>query len=169
MGVQIIEQFICSKYPDQKKCEDGLFISNDFIAVIDGVTSKGELTWPDGSEGGSEDDFARHDPGRACILPLLRRQFLLANQDRPYGYDVLDGFAIHSHHVSVYPVPPQTQVVLASDGYPVLKDTLAESEKSLDELLQKDPQCLRENRGTKGLVKGNQSFDDRTYVRFAVF
>ena len=41
MGVQIIEQFICSKYPDQKKCEDGLFISNDFIAVIDGVTSKG--------------------------------------------------------------------------------------------------------------------------------
>ena len=53
MGVQIIEQFICSKYPDQMKCEDGLFISNDFIAVIDGVTSKGELTWPDGSEGGS--------------------------------------------------------------------------------------------------------------------
>ena len=53
MGVQIIEQFICSKYPDQKKCEDGLFISNDFIAVIDGVPSKGELTWPDGSEGGS--------------------------------------------------------------------------------------------------------------------
>ena len=69
----------------------------------------------------------------------------------------------------VYTSPPQTQVVLASDGYPVLKDTLAESEKSLDELLQKDPQCLRENRGTKGLVKGNQSFDDRTYVRFAVF
>ena len=53
MGVQIIEQFICSKYPDQKKCEDGLFISSDFIAVIDGVTSKGELTWPDGSGGGS--------------------------------------------------------------------------------------------------------------------
>ena len=53
MGVQIIEQFICSKYPDQKKCEDGLFISSDFIAVIDGVTSKGALTWPDGSEGGA--------------------------------------------------------------------------------------------------------------------
>ena len=53
MGVQIIEQFICSKYPDQQTCEDGLFISSDFIAVIDGVTSKGELTWPDPSEGGS--------------------------------------------------------------------------------------------------------------------
>ena len=116
--------------------------------------------------GGSEDDLARHDPGRACILPLLRRQFQLANQDRPYGYDVLDGFPIHSHHVSVYPVPPRTQVVLSSDGYPVLKGTLAESEEALEELLQKDPQCLRENRGTKGLVKGNQSFDDRAYVRF---
>jgi hypothetical protein len=118
--------------------------------------------------GRSEDELARHDPGRACILPLLRRQFLLANRDRPYGYDVLDGFAIQPHHVSVYPVPPQTQVVLSSDGYPVLKGTLAESEKALDELLQKDPQCLRENRGTKGLVKGNRSFDDRTYVRFVV-
>ena len=53
MGVQIIEQFICSKYPDQQTCEDGLFISSDFIAVIDGVTSKGELTWPEPSEGGA--------------------------------------------------------------------------------------------------------------------
>ena len=73
--------------------------------------------------GGSEDDFARHDPAGPASFLSLRRQFLLANQDRPYGYDVLDGFAIHSHHVSVYPVPPQTQVVLASDGYPVLKGT----------------------------------------------
>ncbi len=64
MGVQIIEQFICSKYPDQKKCEDGLFISNDFIAVIDGVTSKGELTWPDGSEA---DPFSfSHDQRALC-------------------------------------------------------------------------------------------------------
>lgn len=283
MNVQMIEQFICSKYTDQQKCEDGLFISDDFIAVIDGVTSKGALTWPVQTEGaagtlpsmtsgryarevlekalkamkpsidaasaieylnqalaaagtsrrdylrdhpeerlqavvilyschkrevwafgdcqcmigntlhthskeidslmteirclydqaelilgGSENELAEHDPGRVCILPLLRRQFLLANQDCPYGYDVLDGFSIHAHHVSIYPVLPQTQVVLASDGYPALKGTLAESEEALRELLQKDPQCLRENRGTKGLVKGNQSFDDRTYVRFMV-
>ena len=45
MEVQIIEQFICSKYPDQQTCEDGLFISSDFIAVIDGVTSKGCLLY----------------------------------------------------------------------------------------------------------------------------
>ena len=50
MGVQIIEQFICSKYPDQKKCEDGLFISNDFIAVIDGVTSKGAPWKPESKD-----------------------------------------------------------------------------------------------------------------------
>lgn len=33
--------------------------------------------------GRSEDELARHDPGRACILPLLRRQFLLATGTGP--------------------------------------------------------------------------------------
>jgi len=79
---------------------------------------------------------------------------------------VLNGFPIHSNHVIILPVPQHSQLVLASDGYPVLKDTLAESEAALRELIQKDPLCYRENKGTKGLAKGNDSFDDRTYIRF---
>ena len=85
---------------------------------------------------------------------LLRLQSKLANQDSPYGYDVLDGFAIHAHHAAVYPVAPKSHVILASDGYPVVRETLLETEEALKALIEKDPLCICENRGTKGLIKG---------------
>lgn len=43
--VDIKEKAIFGKRPDQTLCEDGIFISDDFIAVIDGVTSKGKQKW----------------------------------------------------------------------------------------------------------------------------
>lgn len=43
--MKIIESFIASKYGDMSLCEDGLFINDKYIAVIDGVTQKGELSW----------------------------------------------------------------------------------------------------------------------------
>lgn len=49
--ISIIEQSSISKRADGKECEDGLFISNDFIAVVDGVTPKGKLTWNGHSSG----------------------------------------------------------------------------------------------------------------------
>ena len=48
-----------------------------------------------------------------------------------------------------------SEIVLASDGYPFLKPTLAASEAALAEQI-----------ATKGIVEGNKSFDDRTYIRF---
>ncbi len=278
MAVHIIEQSIIPKHIGSSRCEDGLFVNENFIAVIDGVTSKGTLAWsvpledcpesmtsgcyakevllnalstmtPDIDGAGAmdylNDSLARacrsrrsyleerpeerlqavlilysisrrevwafgdcqclidgvhhqqvkaidsllsqvrslyiqtellsgrteaslsvHDTGREYILPLLRRQLLFANEDSKYGYDVLNGFPIRSDHVFIHNIPPHSKLVLASDGYPVLKETLAESEAALKELIQKDPLCFRENKGTKGLVKGNDSFDDRTYIRF---
>jgi hypothetical protein len=47
----IIERYIASKYGDMKLCEDGIFANEHYIAVIDGVTSKGKLTWK-GATGG---------------------------------------------------------------------------------------------------------------------
>ncbi|MDD6275222.1 MAG: hypothetical protein PUB20_00105 [Clostridia bacterium] len=43
--ISIIEKSMISKNPDISKCEDGLYISDDFIAVVDGVTAKGEMKW----------------------------------------------------------------------------------------------------------------------------
>lgn len=59
-----------------------------------------------------------------------------------------------------------SEIVLASDGYPFLEPTLAASEAALAEQIVNDPQNIRSFIATKGIVEGNKSFDDRTYIRF---
>ena len=59
-----------------------------------------------------------------------------------------------------------SEIVLASDGYPFLEPTLAASEVALAEQIANDPQNIHSFIATKGIVEGNKSFDDRTYIRF---
>lgn len=106
--------------------------------------------------------------GREQILPYLKEYTSLANRDVPFGYDVLDGGTIHAKNVKIYAVQKDDCVVMASDGYPKLFDTLKETEEYLGEALKKDPTCIGLLRGTKGIVPGNISYDDRTYVSFKV-
>ena len=49
--MKIIESMLRGKYRDQLLCEDGIFIGNKIVAVIDGVTSHGTLFWHGGSSG----------------------------------------------------------------------------------------------------------------------
>lgn len=49
--MQVIEKFIASKYGDDALCEDGLFINDKFIAVMDGVTAKGDILWNNKTSG----------------------------------------------------------------------------------------------------------------------
>lgn len=60
-----------------------------------------------------------------------------------------------------------SEIVLASDGYPFLKPTLAASEAALAEQIANDPLNIHSFIATKGIVEGNKSFDDRTYIRFS--
>ena len=57
---------------------------------------------------------------------------------------------------------------MASDGYPVLFDSLSETENYLMQAVEDDSNCVYSLRGTKGIQPGNQSYDDRTYVGFTV-
>ena len=122
---------------------------------------------------------------RKQIEPLLI-EVMLSGQNQTYT--VIDGFPIYregvkivalkmklaSNSIETYsqeylkPVSSPNEVVLASDGYPFLKPTLAESEAALGHLIAHDPQCIHDFIATKGLVAGNKSFDDRTYIRFRV-
>ena len=43
MSVSIVEKYIKGKENIEEKCEDGLVITNDYIAVIGGVTAKGKM------------------------------------------------------------------------------------------------------------------------------
>ena len=120
---------------------------------------------------------------RKQIEPLLI-EAMLSGQNQTYT--VIDGFPIYREGVKVValktkpasssietyfqeqtkPVSSPNEVVLASDGYPFLKPTLAASEAALAEQIANDPQNIRSFIATKGIVEGNKSFDDRTYIRF---
>lgn len=104
---------------------------------------------------------------RKQIEPLLI-EAMLSGQNQTYT--VIDGFPIYREGVKVValktkPVSSPNEVVLASDGYPFLKPTLAESEAALAEQIANDPQNIHSFIATKGIVEGNKSFDDRTYIR----
>lgn len=89
------------------------------------------------------------------------------SQDEEYGYSVLDGFLnLRKDSYHLVEVPPGSEVILASDGYPEVLSTLEETEKKLSSLLLEDPLCYRRIRSVKGIEIGNESYDDRSYIRF---
>ena len=113
---------------------------------------------------------------RKQIEPLLI-EAMLSGQNK--NYTVIDGFPLYRAGIMVVPVSSSeiihassdavfasSEIVLASDGYPFLKPTLAESEEALANQIANDPQNISCFIATKGLVEGNKSFDDRTYIRF---
>ena len=129
---------------------------------------------------------------RKQIEPLLI-EAMLSGQNQTYT--VIDGFPIYREGVKVVSVSDSSsvqdsvpasdsvpcsdsasasgtipssssEIVLASDGYPFLKPTLAASEVALAEQIANDPQNIHSFIATKGIVEGNKSFDDRTYIRF---
>ena len=131
---------------------------------------------------------------RKQIEPLLIKA-MLSGQNQTYT--VIDGFPIYREGVKVVLVSDScsvqdsvpasdsvpcsdsvsasgtisvssSEIILASDGYPFLEPTLAASEASLAEQIANDPQNIHSFIATKGIVEGNKSFDDRTYIRFSV-
>ena len=131
---------------------------------------------------------------RKQIEPLLI-EAMLSGQNQTYT--VIDGFPIYREGVKVVSVSDSSsvqdsvpasdsvpcsdsasasdtipssssEIVLASDGYPFLKPTLAASEAALAEQIANDPQNIRSFIATKGIVEGNKSFDDRTYIRLFI-
>lgn len=129
---------------------------------------------------------------RKQIEPLLIKA-MLSGQNQTYT--VIDGFPIYREGVKVVSVSDSSsvqdsvpasdsvhcsdsvsasgtisvsssEIVLASDGYPFLKPTLAASEAALAEQIANDPQNICSFIATKGIVEANKSFDDRTYIRF---
>lgn len=107
-------------------------------------------------------------PAGHLFFHSYERQMLFQNTPATgqYWFAVIDGFDVPDEGICIQPLPADIQtIVLASDGYPYLKDTLETSEACLQELLQDDPLLFRKYKATKGVSKGNVSFDDRAYVK----
>jgi len=112
---------------------------------------------------GDKSIFLKHDKAREAIIPHM----LEAMQQQNKSYAVIDGFAIPQQHVRVITLDFKPwEIVLASDGYPFLESTLAASEERLAEQRNNDPLNIGTFKATKAFVDGNNSFDDRAYIRF---
>jgi len=119
------------------------------------------------ADGATIRDLRETDPGREFIRPLLQSQAILQNNlsAGPLWYPVIDGFPVPGEGMRIFPVPDHvTSVVLATDGYPFLRATLAESEAELERVLERDPLCIRHYRSTKCTRPGDVSFDDRAFL-----
>ena len=110
------------------------------------------------------------DTGREFILPILRRQqFYQNNPPNTYWYPVIDGFPVPDEGIVIEPITEEIKsIVLATDGYISLYKTLAESEAALKRILEEDPLLFRQYKSTKGKLAGQDSFDDRAYIRISV-
>lgn len=122
--------------------------------------------------GHTANDIRQNDLGRRLIMDALREQTNFQNDPNPlnpYRYPVFDGTKIDPKLVPQFSLPAGiSQLVLASDGYPLLADTLSATEQQLQHLLAIDPLCIRENAATKCYMKGNLSFDDCCYLRLKI-
>jgi glycerophosphoryl diester phosphodiesterase len=146
-------------------------ISN--IKKIDAITANARSMFLESeiAKGKFIEELRQNDTGRAFILPLLERQMLFQNNPvaGQYWFAAIDGFEVPEQGIYVDSLPADIQtIVLASDGYPHLKETLAASEESLAEILHDDPLLFRKYKATKGVNKGNISFDDRAYLKLKV-
>lgn len=119
-------------------------------------------------EGVTDEELSQNDPGRAFVLPIIKKQKLLANGNGKFAYGVINGIPVNKKNIVVHKVKSGDEIVLASDGYPELCPTLEESERKLHHQLKINHLCDGEYRSTKGLQKNCTSFDDRTYIKFRV-
>lgn len=107
--------------------------------------------------------------GKDCGRTFILNDLIESCKWQNISYPVIDGFPIPISHVKVVDIPASTAfLVLASDGYPVLCQTYAESEEALKKQLTSDPLCIGKFKATKGLRAGNKSFDDRSYLKVAI-
>ncbi|EGA90856.1 hypothetical protein GPDM_03140 [Planococcus donghaensis MPA1U2] len=121
--------------------------------------------------GGIVEDFLDKDVGFELIKPLIQKQynFQNGNPESHLSYAVVNGFPIPNALIKIIDVPEDVEYIsLATDGYPKIFSTLAETEAELQRLLEIDPLCIKENIGTKAKLKGNCSYDDRTYIKVEI-
>jgi hypothetical protein len=116
------------------------------------------------------EQIARDDPGRELIAPLLRIEHVFRNavDAGELAYTAIDGRDVPESLIECVPVAPGSEVVFASDGYPLAAATLAEAEAYLHESLAEDPLRIGRHPEVRGVAEGHVSYDDRAYLRFAV-
>jgi len=104
----------------------------------------------------------------AYVMSVVSGEHVLANNPySEFGFPTLDGREVPLELTEVIDVPADADlIVLHSDGYPETYASLASAEARVESIRVEDPDCISIYQATRGVVEGNISFDDRSYVSF---
>ena len=143
--MKIIESKIVGK-KSQEACEDGMVITDDFIAVIDGSTSK-------------TPKHLNPDMKNGRYAMMLISEYIREELKADASVDEFcQGVTAYIYN-KVY---EKLGVEERLKEHPEERLTAS----ALAEQIANDPQNIHSFIATKGIVEGNKSFDDRTYIRF---
>jgi hypothetical protein len=83
----------------------------------------------------------------------------------PYGYGALDGSTVPAAYLECIPVPSGSRrLVLVTDGYPFILDTLQATEDALAELMARDLLGITDWPRPLGIGPLIDAFDDRAWI-----
>ncbi|MBR1547766.1 MAG: hypothetical protein IJ637_03465 [Prevotella sp.] len=144
----------------------GNLIENPKPAEAELASMRAEEVKRQMAAGKTRDELLRNDTARPTIIPRM----IETMREQNITYSVVDGFPIDKLHVKNITLDFRPwEIVLASDGYPFLCPTLAESERRLEQQRREDPLNIGPAfQATKAFHPDFNSFDDRSYIRFSV-
>lgn len=120
-------------------------------------------------QGRTVDDLEATDPGWDMVSPMLKNQHLFRNiaadDGTGFSFGAIDGRHVPDRFLEVWAVPPGSELVLQTDGYLELSPSLEAAEEALKQDLSDDPLRIGTYPSVKGVLPGNCSFDDRSYLR----
>lgn len=155
-------------YGDCKALVDGIQYENPkFIdeVMLDArkMVIEGELLL-----GRTKESILKDDIGRDYINKLLsyQRLFLHSRDETPLAFSSIDGFDFRLEDIKVVSLRGDvSEIVMTSDGYNDLRETLLDTENILKDSLKNDPLSINELKGFKVYSDEFNSFDDRSYIR----
>ncbi|GAJ97738.1 hypothetical protein [Geomicrobium sp. JCM 19055] len=141
--------------------------------IVDQITANARalVVEAERAMGKTEAQIQEDDQSFELIKPLIQSQYQFQNghPNNPYSYSVINGFPIHQESIVERALKDDpTTLILASDGYPKLEETLEATEAVLAKSIKEDPLCIRANKSVKGVTNGRISYDDRSYLKLKI-
>ncbi|MEO1150909.1 MAG: hypothetical protein AAFW83_07955 [Pseudomonadota bacterium] len=151
----------------------GQTFTNDLEVEAIGARQRAVMVEAMRLRGQSDEEIMASDAYAELFTPFFAPLLDFAHRtDHPLGFGVINGMPVPDQFIEKHDLSTVSGVsgalVMASDGYPVVCDTLADTEARLASLLVRDPMCIHEHICSKGLRPGQCSFDDRTYLRIKI-
>lgn len=116
--------------------------------------------------GVSVDEMIDQRPEYEAIRYWSEWQHLMANDtESMYSQGLINGVDVPEEMIEITPVPAGVEVVMVTDGYPILCSTLEATEHALQNDLAEDPLRIGAHPALAPIATRGASFDNRSYLR----